>query len=86
MSLPRSTNVLIQNGLGKAEQIFWGLGFRFSSTNVLLARFRILPAGGLGECEKPKIQNSIGAFVHTIILMFMIKENQTLGIRLGQFR
>jgi len=39
--------VLIQNGLGKAEQIFWGLGFRFSSTNVLLARFRILPAGGV---------------------------------------
>ena len=41
---------------------------------------------GFGGMRETQNTNSIGAFVHTIILMFMIKGNQTLGIRLGQFR
>ncbi|MDO8550081.1 MAG: hypothetical protein Q7S39_08040, partial [Ignavibacteria bacterium] len=55
--------------------------------------FFLVWAMGLGQVSSKKkrrnsnaIQIQYRAFVHTIILMFMIKVNQTLGIRIWKFR
>jgi len=45
----KSAGMQYKCGLGKAEQIFWGLGFRFSSAECFLkfGEIGILPAGGV---------------------------------------